>query len=381
MMAGYPRRLIRSIAATALMGPLAATAAYQTGDLVLVRERLQTDSYLAGRTVEVLAPVDGDLVAAGQRVTLSAPMASDVIAAGETVEIGAPVADDIRAAGRVVRIVDTVGGHVVAAGADVQLGPRAQVADWAWLAGANVLVAGRVGSGLKAAGNRVVIAGTVQGDAEVFAESVELLSGARVSGDLIVRSDEKPSIADGAVVDGRVVVQPLPGREEPGAGSMIGGAVMFGLLLAVTAGAIYLLVPQYAHAAGGEVRTAPLKTLGLGLAVLVGVPLLVLLLIVTGVGAMLGLALLALYVATLVVGFSSGVMIVGDWGLRAVHRSSVRRGLGLLAVVLAAIAVALLWLIPVLGSLLVLLLMLAGIGALTLRLWRHYRVVPAVGAA
>lgn len=380
-MAGYARRFIQLIAAAALMGPLGATAAYQTGDLVLVRERLQADTYLAGRTIEVLAPVDGDLVAAGQRVTLSGPISSDLIAAGETVEIGAPVGDDIRAAGRIVRIVDSVGGHVVAAGAEVQLGPQSQVADWAWLAGADVLMAGRVGSGLRAAGNRVVIAGTVQGDAEVFAENVELLSGARVTGDLIVRSDNKPSIANGAVVDGRVVVQPLPGRDEPSAGSAVGGVVVFGLLLAVTAGVIYLLFPRYAHTAGGEVRDAPLKALGLGLAILIGVPIVAVLLIMTGVGAMLGLALLALYLATLVVGFSSGVIIVGDWGLRAAHRSSVRRGLGLLAVVVAAIAIALLSLIPVLGGLLVFLLMLAGLGALTLRLWRHYRVVPAAGAA
>lgn len=366
--------LIALLAALALLS--SAFAAYRTGDSLLLREAVTEDLYLAGRTVDVLAPIQGDLVAAAQRLRLAAPLSGDLIAAAERLELSAPVADDARLAGRELSLRAAVGGHLVAAGAEIELTGEAGVTDWAWLAGGSLRVDGRVGS-LKAAGNRVVIGGTVAGDAEIMAEEVELLPTARIDGDLRVRSHNKPRIARAESVGGRIIVTEPPAAPERPVAPGIAGMLVSVLVLLVTAGALYLLFPGYAHAASAEARAAPVKTPALGLAVLAATPVLVVVLFVTGVGFLLGLAVLALYLTALLLGLVTGLFCAADWGLRRRRPERPGRGRGLLAVTLAVLALAVLQLVPVLGGLAIFLLLLFGLGALTLRLWRAYRAPPA----
>ena len=368
-------RRIAIYALLALLSASAAFAAYQSGEAIIVTEPLDEDVYLAGRRIEVRAPLAADLVAAGQQIEVSAAVGGDVLAAGERVRLQA-VRDDVRAAGRSVRLEGAVGGHVVAAGAEVVLTPAARVGDWAWLAGDEVRIDSRIGGELRVVARRVQIAGTIAGDAHIDSDRIELLPGARIEGDLYVQAAQAPTL-DRQAVAGEIVFRQRRGQESPPSAA---SAAMAGLMalavLATAAVVIYLLFPGFARRAATRLAGAPLPSLGLGFAVLAATPLLAVILLISGFGALLGLVLLVLYLLALPVGLWVGLAFLASRGL-AMSGKPGGRGWGALAMLLAVVLVALLQLIPVLGGLAVFVLLLLGLGAASLQLWRQYRAAPA----
>jgi predicted permease len=113
--------------------------------------------------------------------------------------------------------------------------------------------------------------------------------------------------------------------------------------------------------------------LGIGVAVLFATPFVVLLLFVTVIGVLVALPLLAWYLVSLLGGFLTGVIFVGDAGLRLMGKDeSATRGMRVLSIVVALVALVLIQIIPVLGGLAVFVLFLLGLGALQLQVWRSY---------
>jgi cytoskeletal protein CcmA (bactofilin family) len=347
----------------------AQLVAQEAGDVVVIRGSMDDDVYVAGRSVDVAAEVQGDVTAAGQSVSIDQRVTGDVLAAGETVTILARVQDDVRAAGRNVTIAGPVAGHVVAAGETVSIAPSATVGGWAWLAGAEVKVAGTVGGELKAAGQTVIISGQIGGDAELMAKTIRILGRARIKGDLIYRSDREPQISEGAVISGDIIAKPVLHREPEG---RAGGLVALGAL-ALAAGVYYLLFPVFSVAGAAGLWRTPFTALGVGLAFLFTTPFVVLLLFATLIGGLVALPLLAYYLVSLLGGLLTGVITVGDAGLRLIGKADPgARGLRVLSIVLALVALVLIQIIPVVGGLALLLLFLLGLGALQLQAWRRY---------
>lgn len=344
-------------------------AAQDFGEVVVKRGLIDDDLYVAGRSVDVQAQVKGDVVAAGQRISIDQLVTGDVLAAGETVTIRAQVQDDVRAAGRSVTIARSVAGHVVAAGDTVDIAPAATVGGWAWLAGREVDMAGRIGGELKAAGENVNISGEVAGDVELMAEHIRLLPGARLGGNLVYRSENKPQIVEGAEIAGDIIAKPVLYREPAGRGA---GFVVIGAL-AVAAIVFYLLFPAFTVASAEDLRRAPLTALGVGIAVLFAMPFVILLLFATLIGALVALPLLALYLVSLLGGLLTGVIFVGDAGLRLTGLAgSAAKGLRVLSIVVALVVLLLIQIIPVLGALAVFALFVFGYGALQHQVWRRY---------
>lgn len=344
--------------------------AQETGDVIVKRGTIENDLYLAGRSVDVQAEVQGDVAVAGKHVSIDQLVTGDVLAAGEAVTIHAQVQDDVRAAGRSVIIAGPVAGHVVAAGETVDIAKASTVGEWAWLAGREVTVAGRVGGELKAAGQVVIISGEVGGDVELMAEEIRILARARIDGDLVYRSDNEPQIAEGAVIAGDIIARPLPHKEPEGRG---GGIVMLAALAVVTI--LYaLLFPVFSVAGAEALGQAPFTALGLGVAFLFATPFVILLLIATLVGVLVALPLLAWYLVSLLGGMLTGVIFVGNTGLRLLlgKAGTQTRGLRVLSIVVALVAIVLIQIIPAVGGLAVLALFLLGLGALQLQAWRRY---------
>lgn len=356
--------LLLAVSAAALL------AAQEAGEVVVMRGVLEEDLYVAGRSVDVAATVRGDVTAAGQQVSIDEIVVGDVLAAGESVTIHAEVQDDVRAAGRSVTLTGSVAGHMVAAGETVSIMPSASVGEWAWLAGADVNVAGRVDGELKAAGQRVIVSGEIGGDVELMAEEIRILGHARIRGDLIYRSDREPQISDDAVIAGDIIAKPLP-HEEPEAR---GAGLLFIAALAVAASVYFLLFPVFSVVSAEGLMRTPFTALGVGVAFLFATPFAIMLLIATLIGMLVALPLLAWYLVSLLGGLLTGVIFVGDAGLRLLlgKEGARSRGLRVLSIVLALVAIILIQLVPVAGALAVLALFLLGLGALQLQAWYSY---------
>lgn len=359
------------------LGTAAAASAQEAGPIVIIDRPATGDLYLAGDEVVVRAPVEGDVVAAGRSVTLEARVTEDATLAGEHVVIEAEVGDDVRAAGRRVHLAAPVAGHVALAGETVLVDRAARVGDFAWLAGQDVVLRGAVGS-LHARGETVTIAGEVDGDADVAATSIRLAPGAIVRGDLRW-SAEQPPVVDGAQVGGRLVE--VERARVPTAGDRVLGVLFWVVSLIIASVLLFLALPRFSAQVARTARTSPWRSVGAGLAILAGVPLVVALSFLTGVLWIVGVVLLAAYLLALSAGAILGVLATGDLALDAVRRSEAppSRRERVVAVVLCALIVALLAPVPVIGPIVVLVLTIVGIGSTLASLWTMRR--PMAGEA
>ncbi len=365
-----PTTLIIALAAL-LVTAASAPRAQEAGDSVIKRGTINEDIYLAGGSVDVQATVEGDVVAAGGSVSVAENVRGDAMIAGGNVMLRGRINDDVRAAGGTVTVDATIGDDALIAAGNLVIAPSTTIGGRAWLAGGDLEIGGRIGRELRAAGGHIVIAGEIRGDAEVVGERIEVRPTAVIHGSLRYMSAEEATIDPAAKIAGGIVR--LSGKPREMAPAAAG--VRLGVLvsLAVTGAVVILLFPVAAPAAAATIGAAPWKSLGLGLAVLAATPLLVLLLFVTLIGVWLALTLLALYLVALLLGHLTGVLWLAGWGLGKVRRARpLTTGWRILAFVLALIALALIGLVPVLGGLIALALLLAGLGALSLSGWRRY---------
>lgn len=375
METGTFRLLLRSFGVLLLALPLLAHA-QQWGETVTLRGPVKEDLYLAGGQIEVSGGVDGDVSAAGGRVTIRDPVSGDVAALGGTIHLHASIKDDARLTGGEITVSGTVGDHLLAAGGNVRIAPEARIGGRAWLAGGRVEVAGRIGGELRAAGGQIVISGEVAGDTDLIGETIVVGPGAILHGRLRYRSPHEAQIDPGAQIGGAIIAIPVETR--PPRAALAGVGVFVTVVTLVTAALIYLLFPGFSMETVRSARQAPWASLGLGLAVLAGGPLVVMLLLVSLVGLWLGLIALALYLTLLLLGYLTGVLFLADEGLRRMRRTGDHgRGWVIGALVAMLIVLALLRRVPVVGALVSFVLLLFGLGALTRSLWRRYTAPPA----
>ena len=371
---GYamPTILFRVFSILILLYPYTDVSAQHAGEHVSMSGIIDDDLYMAGGQVELYATVNGDVVAAGGQLNLEGDVHEDVMAAGGEVELRGVVGDDARVAGGNVRVLATIGDDLVAAGGRLQLGPKAVVGGSAWLSGGEVRVDGRVGEVLRASGGKVIIAGTIDGDAEVWAEQVEVQPGAVIRGKLNYKSPHPAIIADGAQIDGEVTYTPVEVRVAP----VVAGFIFAGLILLssmmLTGVVLYLVFPGIAQRCCDTVRDTPWTSLGYGLAVFAGGPLVIVLLLSTGLGLWLALLLLAAWLVLLLTGYLAGAYFVADAGLRKLKKDDAGRTARAVSLVLSMLALAIVNLIPLIGGLVNWLVLLAGIGALKQQIVNAY---------
>ena len=346
--------------------------AQETGETVIKRGIVEDDLYIAGKLVDIQAEVRGDVVVAGQNVTIDKLVQGDVIAAGETVDIRAKVNDDVRLVGRQVMITGSVGDHVVAAGETIRIHSGVTIGGWAWLAGQRIDVAGNIGRELKVAGEHVTVSGKVAGDAVLLAENIDILPGAHIQGQLIYHGPNKPQVHANAQIDGGIIERPMPFVKQEV--EHRGGGLVFGISLMITSLVYFLVFPNFSVTAARTIGRDPGKSIALGLALLVTIPFAIFLLLISLMGHQLALVLLAAYLVSLLAGFINGVFYVADSGLHMIgKREAITRWARSISIIAAIVVVGIVSLIPLLGALIVFLLLLFGLGALNLNIWRVYK--------
>lgn len=364
--------LSRCLLFVLLCGVLSPLVAQEAGEVVRIQGAIADDVYAAGGTVDVLAVVDGDAVLAGGRVTVGERINGDVIAAGGTVSVRADIADDVRLAGGDVFLSGVVGDDAMAAGGNVTLGPDGRVSGRTWLSGGRVDVAGTVGGDLKAVGASILLSGQVRGDVDLTSRAISILDSAIIDGDLVYRSPQEAEIAAGAQIRGTTRYEPIERPVMPIVAAAGGISILVLLSLIVTGGAMFLLFPRFIKTAVATIRSEPGKTLGVGLAVFAATPVVISILFATMIGWLPAIVIGACYLILLLAGFLTGAFYVGDVGFGLKRRDSVTHTRRLLSFVVALVVIALLGLVPLLGALLVFALLLLGLGALNVGVYRAY---------
>ena len=359
-----------------LLGLFIATIviwAQEPGQLVLIDTPVNQDLYAASRDVSIETTVNGDVVVAGQNVSVDGRVTGDVIVAARDIKISAAVGDDVRAAGQYIRVTAPVAGHIAAAGQTVTISKP--VGEWAWLAGNTVEVLDTVGGKLTIHARNITVDSQITGDVELIGEKLNLGPKTVVLGNLTWRSDNEADIDPGARIDGQFTKAPLPDYADA---DVEDGGLFFTLRLIVAVAVLFLLFPNPMRSTTDRLVAHPVLLLILGFVVMVVAPVVAIILMVTGVGVWLGLALLGIYLVALLLGVLTGLFSLSDIVLRRFQPTpTVWQALA--AIIGTIVAVGLLTYVPVVGTLMALAIGLFGFGALCHGCWvlvQRYRNKP-----
>jgi Polymer-forming cytoskeletal len=255
--------------------------------------------------------------------------------------------------------------HLVVTGGAVV--PPGQTAGDVVALDGSVTIAGHATGDVVAVSGPVRVSGRVDGDVIAVSDRAILAPTARVGGDLRY-GDERPVIAPGATIAGSVT-----NENWADAANGWGWISAFAWWLAVSvstliAGALLVwLAPAALSAAERAVREHLGASVGLGVAIAIGAPLLAILALATLVGIPFGIALLLAALPVLLVAYSTSAWIVG----RGVVRS--RSASPWVALLAGWAILRVLALIPFAGGLVGLAATVVGLGALAVALWRARR--------
>lgn len=367
--------LLVSVLAAVVLGGFAAAAAQEKR----VDRVAGDDRFTAGGSVTVTTPVTGDLMAAGGEVRIDSRIGGDLVAAGGNVRVLGDVGESAFVAGGQVHFDARVRRSVRAGGGHVEVGPKAELGGNLSVAGGQVRIEGPVFGYVQAAGGRVVLDGPIGGDVWVTGGRVLLGPNARIGGALHYAAQAELEQDPAAIVKGGIEKLPFeagwPRRDEVsehrfGAGRWLWTAGLMALAAIVVGAA-----PAFAARTSNVLRQRPWFALLLGFIVLACVPIAAILLLVTVLGIPLALLALLAYPAALLLGYVMTPIGIGDWVMqRFATTRAAQTGWRAAAAAVVVLAIALLARVPVLGTVVVLAVLLAGLGALALQ-WR--RPAPA----
>jgi hypothetical protein len=223
-------------------------------------------------------------------------------------------------------------------------------------------VDGTVDGSLTAFDAPVTISGRVNGDVVVFNGRVELQSGANVTGDVVSQSD--PVVAQGATIGGTTKrIETNTNWEGFGWAGKLAWWLAVSISTLVVGLVLLWLVGRGAARIleAGRTRIGP--SIGLGLLLFFGLPILAVIALLTVVGIPLGLGLLAALLLIYALGYSAAAWILG--------RSIVRGPTAWIVAFLVGWAILrVLALVPILGGLAWFAAVVVGLGALAVAIWQ-----------
>jgi cytoskeletal protein CcmA (bactofilin family) len=371
------------VAGFAPVNALAADTRQGNSITIGPNEVINDDLYVAASTIDVQGTINGNLFAAGSTIMVSGTVTRDVNAAGTSISIPGEIQGSARLAGTTVTVTGKIDRDLMAMATTLSVPREASVARDLIGAFSTATVAGPIGRNADVAGSDVTFSGPVGGDVKASVSTLKLAEGAAIQGNLDYTSNQTVNLSGGTVAGATHHYFPSNGpslvSRVIGWFQTLVGFFFLGLLL-------ILVAPRFNDKAVSAYKTAPWSRLGVGLAIMLVVPLVVLFTFIAGLivgGWWLALFLLAAYVFMTLVGFVVVGEMIGRFtfdrlGQHAVHP------IGALALGMPVLLVV--TIIPLIGWLVGLLAVLYGVGVVAFALpWSTptapRTAAPAVPAA
>jgi len=355
--------------------PAASATEFRKGDSVSVAkgENIVGDIFLTGNHVRVDGTVDGDVFAFGQQLDVAGHVTGDVICFAQGTRISGQVDGNIRAFTNNITISGDIGRNVLSFNEVLNLDPNGKIGRSLTVFGQTITLDGKVGRDVVAFFDQITLSGTVAGSLQGKGKSLTISPTAEIDGKAEFEGAKPATVSPEAKL-----ASPLQfTKHEPhsdhdrGVGYYIwrliwtAAFVLLGLV-------IYGLFPRFAvdTVEAGEHYGA---AFGLGVLVTFGLPIAAIIACVTIVGLLLGISTLFLYVIVLLCTDIVVGTIVGQWLL---GRTSdywplvARMALGVLLVRLVTS-------IPFIGFWAALAVVLWGMGAISLAVYRRLQPVVA----
>ncbi len=357
----------------------------RSGEDVVIDDVVNGDLYIAGGTVTINAPILGDLIVAGGTIVVSDSVSQDLLAAGGDITINGFVGDDIRSAGGKVRLSSEVAGDFVVAGGEIRIDKQSiiqgnllsaggkttldgTVKGNIWGASGRFTLNGIVEQDIDCRGGEITINGSVSGNARLAANAIELGPNAIFKKEVRYWNEDKQLDFGDAVQGGKVAFDPSLEIND-GRWHYLGFATFLMAAWYLGTALVMILFIQYLFGkalrkAADTVKNASLKSLGLGLLFLVGVPVSIVILFITVIGIPLGILTIVAYITLLLLATIIVSLVISNWLNNTYYRSSWGNGRTVLTAFAIFIFLKLASLTPVTGPFIMLLLVCMAFGGI-----------------
>ena len=355
-----------------LILPLITTGVYATKNLqrsetVLIPkgEVVDDDYFAAGERVTIAGTVNGDAYVAGGNVVVEGEINGDLITAGGNVNVRGKVAGDVRAGGGQVTVSGDIGGNVTLVGGSLEVADSAKIAGSLVSAGGNLAVFAPIGKGATFGAGNATIGNLINGNVTAGVGELALTPNAKVAGDLNYWSERDANISQGAEVSGKTTHNFPPKKEKQESRKALGGVLGFfkivSFLAALIIGAILIkLAPQFTKITADTIAKKPAASLGIGLLTLIITPIVILITAITIIGIPIALILLVLFLITMYLAKIFVSMTIGRKIVEVINQKAGDYAIFILGLLVYTI----LTLIPVIGVIVGILVLLAGVGAI-----------------
>jgi hypothetical protein len=352
-----------------LVVPLSVEAGtvVRTGESVSVEadQTVEEDFYAAGNSVNISGNIGGDMYVAGGSVTANGTVEQDVTIFGQSAQIHASVKDDVRVVAADVVIGSDVGGDVFVIGGVLKVLSTASIAGNVYFYGGEAEISGPVAGSVMGASEKLLINAPVAGDVDVTSGlSFELGDRASVQGSVRYKSEHDLIRAQNAVVEGEVTKND---RRTGDAKNNLGNSLTPFFVSLFAALCLYLLFKTELQNFTNITLTGFGRSALVGFAALILTPIAVLLFIVTILGALVGLTGLFVFLATVLAALVLTNIMLGALISRLFGKQFT---VNLLSIVAGAVAVQVLWAIPVFGVFALGVLFVTALGGLFYQMYR-----------
>jgi cytoskeletal protein CcmA (bactofilin family) len=353
------RRLLLLAALLALIPLTASAAEMMSGDTVIITSPVSDDLYLFGSDVHVVADIDGDIVAVGARVRIDGDVTGSIYATGAEVSVTGNVGGTVMAmaanvsvrgdVGHSLRVVSSdltvsdavISRDLVAAATTVEVDERSRIEGDVRLRSTTVELSAPIGGDVRGSADTWRIGNRVTGRIRIDAGRLRFVEGAVISQPVEYTSDREVLIDGGTTVTADLIRHE---PDHPTATERLTVTMLFATfryLWALALGLFLLwVIPSLVLGAGDTLRLRPIGSLGWGALGMLGIPLLVVVLLLSVIGLPVGLVLLAsfilvLYASQIVVGIVIGqVLAPASWRSAEQPRLGRTLALGLAIVVI-----------------------------------------------
>lgn len=365
----------------------------RTGDNISVTQTVNSDFYIAGGTITISAPIHGDLIVAGGTVIVNDSVTQDILIAGGNITLNGFVGDDVRCGGGIVQVSAPISGDLIVTGGQVHINKPTIVSGQLLSSGGEVTLDGLVKGNVKDAsgsfilngtvekdlecrGGKIMINGSVNGNSIMAANTIQLGSDARFKGNVRYWDKMGPFDFKNALVGGTATYD--AGLEiENGKWHYLGFASFIMVLWYLGTALVMIALLEYFFSrtfknAANTIKDTSLRSLGLGLLFLIGVPLAIVVLFVTIVGVPLALLTLVTYVTILLLGTVIVSLLIANWINNTYYQASWQNARIVIAAFGIFIFLKLASLTPFVGPLIMMLLVCMAFGGLLQNIsWRR----------
>ncbi len=338
------------------------------------------DYFATGGTVNLNGNVNGDAYLAGGNVTVDGNIYGDLIAAGGNIIVSGNTQGNVRVLGGNVTISGRVGKNLTVAGGSANITNTANIAGSLVSGSGELTVSAPIGKGATLDGGDVNILNTVGG--EVFSNTSKIMLGpqSQIYGNLTYSKGTVIDLQKGALIKGKMIANPPiipPASAVKGAIDSFVQKVGMGLRLVDLASALIIALllakftPNYLDKTVKILTKRPLYSFGVGILVLIGIPILSLVLLLTVIGIPIALILLGILI---ILSYLSKIFISLLVGQKVLETFKAKSGRGL-AILLGLAIYSLVSQIPFLGNAVVFFSLVAGLGAQAVERFALYKEV------